>query len=324
MQKKQSGMKRKCLWVLSILVLTVACEGGRPDRSFNAQPVTPVIASETAVNSAAVLESQLRQIASAVPGRVGVAATVLETGESVAVNGNEQFPMQSVYKVPIGMTVLHKLDQKEFSLKQIVNVRKSDFVGRGQHSPIRDRHPAGVGLSVGELLRSMISESDGTACDVLLGLVGGPKVVTDYLGELNIKNVIVASTEKEIGQDQSVQYRNWTSPVAAVVLLRAVQEGRGLSSESQKLLIKLMSETTTGLHRLKGGVPRGTFVAHKTGTSQTVNGLTAATNDIGIISLANGKHIAIAVFVSDSSASEATREAAIANIASAAWNYWRT
>ena len=66
----------------------------------------------------------------------------------------------------------------------------------------------------------------------------------------------------------------------------------------------------------------GTIVAHKTGTGGTQNGITGATNDIGIITMPNGKHLAIAVFVSDSPADEKTREAVIAKIAKACWDRW--
>jgi len=78
----------------------------------------------------------------------------------------------------------------------------------------------------------------------------------------------------------------------------------------------------TGAHRLKGFLPEGTVVAHKTGTSGTSNGLTRATNDVGIVTLPDGRHMAIAVFVSDSKANEAVREGVIAKIARAAWDYW--
>ena len=88
------------------------------------------------------------------------------------------------------------------------------------------------------------------------------------------------------------------------------------------LLVKFMIESTPGPKSLKGLLPAGTIVAHKTGTSGTKNGITAATNDIGIITLPNGKHLAIAVFVADSAADEASREGVIAKIARAVWDTW--
>ncbi|WP_243147428.1 serine hydrolase [Scytonema sp. UIC 10036] len=75
-----------------------------------------------------------------------------------------------------------------------------------------------------------------------------------------------------------------------------------------------MIETSTGPNRIKGLLPKGTVVAHKTGTSATVNGVTAATNDVGLVTLPNGQHLAIAVFVSDSQATDAIREEVIAII----------
>ena len=107
-----------------------------------------------------------------------------------------------------------------------------------------------------------------------------------------------------------------------VVLLRALHEGRGLSEPSRALLLRLMTQTPTGSRRIKGLLPVGTVVAHKTGTSGTVKGLTPATNDVGLVTLPNGRHLAVAVFVSDSMANDSAREKVIARVARAAWDYW--
>jgi beta-lactamase class A len=191
-----------------------------------------------------------------------------------------------------------------------------------QNSRILDEKSQGMEFSLAELLKYMVSESDNTACDVLLRLVGEPEIVTQYLGDLGVNNIVVANTEKEIRQNKTVQYRNYATPDAAVVLLRALHEGRGLSESSQALLLQLMTETSTGNKRIKGLLPDGAVVAHKTGTSATVNGVTAATNDVGLVTLPNGQHLAIAVFVSDSKANDAIREEVIAKVAKAAWTQW--
>src|SRR3989442_9810783 len=94
------------------------------------------------------LQSQLSQIASAAKGKVGVAALVLETGETVSLNPHDHFPMQSVYKLPIGMAVMKQVDAGKIRLDQKVPVTKADFVRVGQHSPIRDQNPNGVEMSV--------------------------------------------------------------------------------------------------------------------------------------------------------------------------------
>jgi beta-lactamase class A len=272
--------------------------------------------------SVADLQKRFEVIAKAANGKVGVAVELLETKKSILLNGQEQFPMQSVYKLPIGMAVLHRVDEGTLKLEQLIQVTTNDFVTKMQHSPIRDAHPLGAELSLSNLLRQMVSESDGTACDVLLRLLKGPASVDHYLRKLGLTNVVVATTEKEMGQDELAQYRSWATPEGLTGLLRMLHEGRGLSVSSREMLLRFLTETSTGPRRIRGLLPAGAPVAHKTGRSRTVNRLTRATNDAGIVTLPDGRHVAIAVFVSDSEADEVTREAVIAKISRAVWDYW--
>ena len=265
----------------------------------------------------------MEEIARETGGPVGAAAVVIEGGEIVSFNGARQFPMQSVYKLPIGMAVLRAVDEGRLSLAQKVSVRPEDLVPERLHSPLRDANPRGVEITLRELLRLMISESDGTASDVLLGLAGGPEKVTEYLRGLGVEGVVVATTERAMAQgDEQVQYRNWATPESMLVLLRALQEGRGISKTGRGLLLDFMLKSTPGPRRIKGRLPAGTAVAHKTGTSGTVEGLTRATNDVGLVTLPDGRHMALAVFVSDTKADADVREGVIAKMARAAWDCW--
>ena len=272
--------------------------------------------------SAADLQKRFAVISHAAQGKVGVAIELLETKESIQLNGQEHFPMQSVYKLPIAMAALRQVDSGTLKFQQMVRVTTNDFVSAKQHSPLRDAHPRGAEVTVSNLLQLMVSESDGTACDVLLRVLNGPASVEGYLRGVGETNVVIATTEKEMGRDEQAQYRNWATPEGMADLLRGLHEGRSLSATSQKLLLKFLTESSTGPHRIKGLLPPGTSVAHKTGSSRTIDGFTAATNDAGIVTLPDGRHLAIAVFVSDSKADEATREAVIAKIARAAWDYF--
>ena len=322
---KLKNVKRIFLtFTLLCVSLTSACSRGgtRPQKENSTAKLTNSQEAEVEDARTKKLRNEIEQITLAAKGRVGVAAVVLETGETVSLSPHDHFPMQSVYKLPISMAVLKQVDAGKIKLDQKVSVTKKDFVRAGQNSPIRNKYPNGTEITVNELLRYAISESDGTASDVLIKLAGGPGAIQTYLSELKITDLTVLNTEREIGQDWETQYRNWSSPEAAVALLRALHERRGLSESGQMLLVKFMIESTPGPKRLKGLLPTGTIVAHKTGTSGTQKGITAATNDIGIITLTNGKHLAIAVFVADSAADEASREGVIAKIARAVWDTW--
>jgi beta-lactamase class A len=310
-------------YVLLVAIITSACAGSAGSQKGDAANKPPDSQGAKKDEGRSLeLEVRIGQIAAEAKGRVGVAAVVLETSEAVSLNPRDHFPMQSVYKLPIAMAVLRQVDEGKLKLEQRVRVEKSDYLRQGQHSPIRDKNPKGVELSVAELVRYAVSESDGTASDVLLKLVGGAGAVSEYLKGIQVSELVVANSEREIGRDWETQYRNWASPEGATALLRALHERRGLSEQSQALLMKVLTESTPGPNRLKGLLPAGTAVAHKTGTSGTQGGTTAATNDIGLLTLPNGKHVALAVFVSDSPADLATREAVIAKIARAVWDAW--
>jgi beta-lactamase class A len=315
-------IKKAWLYTFCLFLLTVGCasinSSNREDTPNN-QTSTPSGITTSNTDRTNELRARIEQISQAAQGRVGVTATVIETEESVTLNGNQQFPMQSVYKFPIAMAVLAQLDQGKLKLDQKIRVEPSDVL---QGSRILDEKSQGMEFSLAELLKYMVSESDGTSCNVLLRLVGEPRIVTEYLRSLGVNDIVVANTEKELAQDPAVKYRNYATPDATVLLLRAFHEGKGLSKSSQALLLQLMTETTTGPKRIKGLLPDGTVVAHKTGTSSTVNGVTAATNDVGLVTLPNGRHMAIAVFVSDSQANNAIREEVIAKVARAAWDEW--
>jgi beta-lactamase class A len=304
--------------VLLFSLAFVSCKSHRRVEEVRLQKPAP---SPTATPDL-TLQSQLAQIAALAKGRVGVLAMMMETGATIAsLNSRDHFAMQSVYKLPISMAVMKQIDDGKLSLDQKVRVTKEDYVGSAAHSPIRDKNPNGAELTVNELVRYALVESDGTASDVLMKLAGGNTAVQSYVTNLPVNDLFVLNTEKELSEDQTAQYRNYASPESAIALLRALFERRGLSESSQALILKYMTQSTPGAKRLKGLLPAGTVVAHKTGTSGTDDkGNTAATNDIGIITLPNGKHLAVAVFVSDSPADEATREGVIAKICKAVYD----
>lgn len=269
------------------------------------------------------LRQQIAGIAGNISGKVGVYAEILETRDTVSLNRDGHFPMQSVYKFPIAMAMLHQVDLRRFRLDQSVHVTKNDLIPRNGASLIRDLHPEGnFDMTLSELIGHNIRASDGSACDVLLRLLGGTANADAYVRSLGVKQIAIATTEKVQVPNEMIQYKNWATPMAMTQLLKIFYMEPVLSDSSKNYLMDLMITSKPGAKRLKGLLPAGTVVAHKTGTSGTSNGLTRATNDVGIITLPNGRHLAITVFVADSKASEEEREGTIAKIAKAAYDHW--
>jgi beta-lactamase class A len=266
------------------------------------------------------LVDQWRSIAPEAKGTVGVAALVIETGESAAMNDSGHFPTQSVYKLPISMAILRLVDQGNLSLDQSVDIRPEDYVPAEKGSPLRDEYPKGTRQTIRELIRYTMIHSDGTASDVLLKLAGGPVAVTRYVQSLGVSEFVIANSETDMSWE--TQYDDWCTPRAAVQLLAILEKGNPLSEASRALLLNYMRETQTGANRIRHLLPAGATVADKTGSSGTKNGRAVATNDIALVTLPDGRHLAIAVFVMDSDASTEAREGVIAKIARAAWDEW--
>jgi beta-lactamase class A len=269
------------------------------------------------------LQHRIERLCASKNANVGVAVAALESGETFSVNGEKHFPMQSVYKFHLALAVLHRVDKGELSLQQKVFVSKKNLLP-ATWSPLREKYPEGnITLPLSEILRYTVSESDNNGCDILFKLLGGTDTVNSYIHSLGIKDAAIAATEQEMHRAWNVQYTNWSTPIAAVNLLNLFYQGNVLSKSSREFLLQWMIETSTGPNRIKGLLPQGTIVAHKTGSSGTnEKGITAAMNDIGILTLPDGNHVALAVFVANSSENEMSNEQIIASIAKAVWEYF--
>jgi len=269
------------------------------------------------------LLNQIKTISAESKGIVGVSILGLESRDTLNYNAQSRLVMHSVFKFPIAMTVLNLVDKGKYKLDQKIKIRKGDMLPAKMYSPLRDKYPDGAEIPLGEILGYMVSQSDNTACDFLLKKIGGPKVVNDYIHSLGVKGISIVASETDMASAWEVQYTNWAKPADLVRLLDIFYSGKALSKESNDFLMQVMLATTTGPNRLRGLLPKDAVIAHKTGTSPTnAEGLSPATNDIGIITLPNGKHLAIAVMVCNSKADEATRDAVIAKIAKAAWDIY--
>jgi beta-lactamase class A len=266
------------------------------------------------------LRHQIAAIAREAQGKVSVACSLPGSALNCDLNPNAQPPMQSVFKLPLALTVLDQIEQGTFSLDQPVRFLPQDRILPHVYSPLQDRYPeAGVDVPLHELLRLTVSLSDNVAADVLLRLVGGPQVVNRYIAALRIGGFHLQDSEAVLHHEVLAQYRNWFEPAGAVQLLRRISDNSPLTSEHTDLLLAWMTPALR-TKRLEGDLPAGTRVAHKSGTSDVDDGLARATNDMGLIPLPDGRRIAIAVFVTDSTADESTREQVIARIARAAYD----
>ncbi|MGB7201969.1 MAG: class A beta-lactamase, subclass A2 [Pyrinomonadaceae bacterium] len=283
------------------------------------------VANQTFAQSKDDLRQKIEQIVTTKNAIVGVSIIGNGGKDKISVNGKKRFPMQSVFKFHIGLAMLREIDKGKFSLDQKIEIKKSELLP-GLYSPIRDKYPEGTSLTIEEILEYTVSLSDNVGCDVLLKLLGGPREVENFFVKNKFKDIAIKINEETMQGNRDRQFENWTTPKAANNVLQAFFYNKKnlLSQESHAFVWRVMRETSTGANRLKGQLPAGTVVAHKTGWSGTnkTTGITAAVNDVGIVFMPNGKHFFISVFVTDSREDFATNEKIIADIARASWDHF--
>jgi beta-lactamase class A len=260
-----------------------------------------------------VHDISLPAIAAPAGGMVGFAALDLASGRSIEMRENEQFPLQSVFKLPVAIEVLRQVDIRKLDLaREIALGRRDSRDGNAFIMKVPARR------TISQLLEAMLVTSDNVACDKLLSLIGGPAIVEARMRALGVDAIRVRSSESDLARGKA---DNTATPAAVVGLLAKVaRRETGLSVESGQLLEDLLLAVKTGLNRIQGALPPGTRVAHKTGMSGTKGGKTDATNDVGLAKLPNGNRIAVVVFVHASPADEETRDRVIARLARAAYD----
>jgi len=299
---------------------------------------------------------ELARLANSVIGTVGVCVQHVETSQRIEYNAGFRFPMASAFKVPIVVHILSLVERGQMSFDQMIEVHHSDLSpGSGIIQTLL--YQPGLILSLRNLIELTLVISDNTANDVLLRLAGGPLEVTQFLqnngiGDIRIDRFtkyLIANKYGFAGLDSNnnwslEQYRNLfeqltpekakvaavlfaederdtMTPAAMVALLMKVYTAELLTSTSRDLLLSIMQRCQSGEGALKGMLPSGIVVAHKTGTLAEV-----VANDVGIITLpGEAGHLAIAVCVKSPEANgevSSVCQRVIAHSARAVYDYF--
>lgn len=272
------------------------------------------------------LRKNIEQIVSDKNAVVGVSIIGNNGTDTLSVNGDKRFPMQSVFKFHIALAVLSEVDKGTLSLSQTVEIDKSDLLPKDFWSPLRDENPNGGSFTIERLIQYNVSHSDNTACDILIQLIGTPRTVEEYIKKSGIEDIQITFNEEGLQAKWENIFQNWTTPNAASETLKVFFENKNnlLSRSNYDFFWETNKDTKTGKNRIRGQLPKEIIVANKTGWSGTnkETGITAAVNDIGIVFLPNGKYFIISVFVTDSQEDFKTNAKIIADIAKATYDFY--
>ncbi len=235
---------------------------------------------------------------------------------------NKKAPLMSVFKYFVALKVLDKIEKEKLSLNDKVAVTE-DMIIRTTYSPMLKKYSkTPFKLSVSELMKYMVSESDNNATDVLLSYAGGISNVQEYLNTLGFSDIKLFADEKMMEVDIQTQYLNTATPLDVIRLMKTAREDDLLSDEHKKFIDGIMIETITGGDKIKAGLPKDMIFGHKTGmSSRKPNGVRIAENDAGFVILPNGEAYYISVFVSESKMSDSENHALAAQISKIVYEY---
>lgn len=252
--------------------------------------------------------------------------------------------MMSDFKAPVAAAILSRVDAGTLSLSQTLRLTPADVVPGSAVPSIGDRVQKGAEtFTVDQLLTASVSQSDNTSVDALIRLIGGPGQVARFLQQKGLSGMQIRMDERGIAKiftnlhgastppkgETSAQENhrlregyaaflaappNQTSPETAALFLQKLWGNELLSPASTQHLLRLMYAQTTP-HRLRDGIPPHARLADKTGTASTVDGRTAAYNDMGLITWPDGRAVIVTVYLKDSRASQERRDALFADLA---------
>lgn len=266
------------------------------------QPTT-LLGADTANDAGA-----LRDIETSIGGRLGVFALDTATGRSLRYRADERFALCSTFKLVLAAALLHRVDRRETTLEQRLRVTAKDIV---THSPVTaPRVDAGF-ITVAEACEATVTVSDNAAANLLLPLLGGPQGLTAWLRRSGDKTTRLDRYETELNTNLPNDPRDTTTPRAMARTSSRLLAGELLSADSRQQLRHWLEAASTGLRRLRAGLPADWQVGDKTGS-----GANGAVNDVAVAwPPGNRPPLVLAVYLSGSGRPLAELEAAHAKVA---------
>lgn len=272
-------------------------------------------------NESKSIENALQEYINGKDARIGV-AVIINGKDTVSVNGNRDFPMMSVFKFPLALTVVHWVDTNGMSLNDNVTFSEN-ALNEDTYSPMLKKYGKSRNtMTIRELLEWSLAESDNNAADILLHRVGGTSGVTSIMRQMGISDeIVIGASEEDMHRDPYLSYLNRTTPLAMAQLFDKFNNEMRNASQSYSEISVMLEQCRTGLDRLALPLlPTNAMIGHKTGTGfPTSEGRISAVNDCGYVNLSNGTRYSIAVFVADSGYDMAATSAIIAEISKIVW-----
>ncbi len=238
-------------------------------------------------------------------GRLGVAVLDTATHEHFGYRAHERFPMCSTFKFLLASAVLQRVDAREDTLERAVPIPPRPLLS---HSPLTEPHAGGT-MTLAELCQAILTQSDNTAANLLLGTIGGPAGLTSFSRSIGDKVTRLDRTEPALNEALAGDPRDSTSPQAMAGDLEGLLLGEWLARPSREQLTRWMAGCVTGLDRLRAKLPEDWRAVDKTGSNGS-----HTSNDIAVFWAPGKAPVIVTAYITQCPGPDSKRAAMLAEI----------
>lgn len=265
------------------------------------------------------LEKELTAIADSAKGDVGIA--LIYDGDTLTVNNDAIYPMMSVFKLHQAVALCRMFEENGTSLDSVMTLRRSELDPDTWSPMLKDHTGEEISLPTRRLLEYTLIESDNNASNEMFVRLMSPAACDSVIaGIIPRASFEIRFNEAEMQDDHSRAYSNRTSPLGAAILIDRLFTDTLVSKSYQDFIKSALMRCQTGPDKISAALSEteGITIGHKTGSGyRDENGRLAASNDVAFVTLPDGRHYALAVFVKDFDGTDAEAAAIIARISAA-------
>lgn len=265
------------------------------------------------------LEKELTAIADSAKGDVGIA--LIYDGDTLTVNNDAIYPMMSVFKLHQAVALCRMFEENGTSLDSVMTLRRSELDPDTWSPMLKDHSGEEISLPMRRLLEYTLIESDNNASNEMFVRLMSPAACDSVIaGIIPRGSFEIRFNEAEMQDDHSRAYSNRTSPLGAAILIDRVFTDTLVGKSYQDFIKSALLRCQTGPDKISAALSEteGITIGHKTGSGyRDENGRLAASNDVAFVTLPDGRHYALAVFVKDFDGTDAEAAATIARISAA-------
>lgn len=282
-----------------------------------------------------VLKGELKTIADKYEGRIGI-GLITSQGDTLEINvggrkdvrnnGNaeERYPLMSVFKVHQAVALLHAMEKNGQSADITVSIPRNELNPDTWSPMMKDHTGDTIVLSVREMLRYTLMQSDNNASNYLFTHFTDVSSTDRFIATVIPRESFhLGVTEEEMWRDHKRSYENCSTPLGVAILIDKLYTDSIIGADNQNFICRTLRQCDTGTDRIVKPLldKKGVTAGHKTGSGYRENGILMAHNDAAFITLPDGRHYTLVVLVSDFNGDEEKAAEAIAGISEAVWEF---